>query len=138
MVGNLESCALMLFTDADFAGNLRDSKSTNGLFMAMVGPNTFHPLGAVSKTQTAVSHSSTDAEVIALDHAIRVEGLPAITFWEFVRPLFTSNDSQGGSKRDFRNQNNKFEGGSNRKCQGTITGTTAWTTTKGYHATDCM
>ena len=45
----LDNCALMLFTDADFAGNLRDSKSTTGLYMVMVGPNTFHPLGAVSK-----------------------------------------------------------------------------------------
>ena len=123
---------------ADFAGNLRDSKSTIGLVMARVGPNTFHPLGAVSTTQTAVSHSSTEGEVIALDHAIRVEGLPAITFWEVVRPLFTSTDSQGGSKRDFRNQNNKHERGSEGKSQGTITKTAAWTTPEGNHAIDSM
>ena len=61
--------------------------------MAMVGPNTFFPLGAISKTQPAVSHSSTEAEVIALDYAIRVEGLPALTFWEHVVMLFCTNES---------------------------------------------
>ena len=76
-------------------GNLRDNKSTTGLFLAMVGPNTFHPLGAVSKTQSAVSHSSTEVEVIGLDYAIRVEGLPALTFWDNVMPLFTHNSSRG-------------------------------------------
>ena len=98
----LKDCAIMLFTDADFAGNLRDSKSTTGIFMAMVGPNTFFPLGAISKTQSAVSHSSTEAEVIALDYAIRVEGLPALTFWENVVPLFWDNASPGGIQRYHR------------------------------------
>ena len=83
---DLTECALLLYTDADFAGSLRDSKSTTGIYMAMVGPNTFHPLGAISKTQSAVSHSSTEAEVIALDYALRVEGLPAMSFWDVVKP----------------------------------------------------
>ena len=50
----------------------------------------------MSKTQSAVSHSSTEAEVIALDHAVRVEGLPAMSFWEAVKPLFSRNVSPGG------------------------------------------
>ena len=118
MGDNLENCALMLYTDADFAGNLRDSKSTTGLFMAMVGPDTFFPLGAVSKTQSAVSHSSTEAEVIALDHAIRAEGLPAITFWENVRPLFTSNDSQGGIQKRLQEPRHQVRRGLRRKAPG--------------------
>ena len=96
---NLDKCAIMLFTDADFAGNLRDSKSTTGMFLAMVGPNTFRPLGAVSKTQSAVSHSSTEAEVITLDHAVRVEGLPTMSFWEVIQPLLSGKVSLGGFRR---------------------------------------
>ena len=76
----MSDCALLLYSDADFAGCLRDSRSTTGLSLAMVGPNSFYPLGAVSKTQSAVSHSSTEAEVIALDYAVRIEGLPALSF----------------------------------------------------------
>ena len=38
------SSVLALFVDASFAGDLRDSKSTSGAFMFLVGPNTFVPL----------------------------------------------------------------------------------------------
>ena len=92
----IEESAILLFTDADFAGNLTDSKSTTGLFMAMVGKNTFYPLGAVSKAQSAVSHSSTEAEVVALDHALRTEGLLALTFSDNVAPLCVHNSPLGG------------------------------------------
>jgi len=37
-------CKLMLFRDASFAGDLRDSKSTSGCILCLVGPNTFVPL----------------------------------------------------------------------------------------------
>ena len=65
--------------------------------MALVGPSTFAPLGAVSKTQSAVSHSSTEAEVIALDYAIRTEGLPAMVFWDTVMTVFDNQASPGGT-----------------------------------------
>ena len=66
----------------------------------MVGPTTFAPLGAVSKTQTAVSRSTTESEVIALDYAIRSEGLPALSFWDNVLPIFGSSDApEGGNRR---------------------------------------
>ena len=42
----------------------------------LVGPNTWAPLAAICKSQTAVSHSSTEAETIALDHVLRTEGIP--------------------------------------------------------------
>ena len=94
----LHDCAIMLYTDADFAGNLRDSKSTTGVYMALVGPHTFAPFGAISKSQSAVSHSSTEAEVIALDHGIRVEGLPAQEFWDTVMPIFDEKQSSVPSR----------------------------------------
>ena len=74
----------MIFTDASFADCVGTSKSTTGVFAAMVGPNTFFPLNAVCKKQTVVSHSSTEREIVALDTALRTEGLPLLPFWEAV------------------------------------------------------
>eukprot|EP00975_Prorocentrum_lima_P030283 6349780-Prorocentrum_lima.AAC.1 len=39
---------------------------------------------ATSRRQTCVSHSTPEAEYAAGDHAIRVEGLPQLTLWEYI------------------------------------------------------
>ena len=72
-------CQLWLFADADFAG-AHDSKSTTGSFMALVGPNTYFPTNAFSKKQTAVSMSSTEAEVIS----VRAQGLPSLSLFNYL------------------------------------------------------
>ncbi len=71
----------MVYSDADFAGDTHESKSTSGCFVAVVGPNTFAPVSALCKTQSCVSHSSTESEIIALDHAMRNEGIPILGFY---------------------------------------------------------
>ena len=50
-----------------FAGVLRDSKSTSGGFLWVFGSHTMFPISWMCKKQTAVSHSGTESEVIALD-----------------------------------------------------------------------
>jgi hypothetical protein len=84
-----DDVSLGLFSDADFAGDKAGQRSTSGVFLALYGPHTFFPLSAQSKKQTAVSHNTVEAEVIAADHAIRMAGLPALPLWETVldRPL---------------------------------------------------
>ena len=47
----------------------------------MIGPHTFVPLSWLCKKQTAVSHSSTEAEIIALEAVMRMEGLPMLNLW---------------------------------------------------------
>ena len=42
------------------------------------------PVTSFSKRQGAVSHSSTEAEIISLEEAVRSEGLSVLTFWEHV------------------------------------------------------
>ena len=79
-----KDCNIVLFCDASFAGDRKDSKSTSGCYMCLVGPNTFAPITWLCKKQGAVSHSSTEAEVVALDTAIRMEGLAAVEFWDHV------------------------------------------------------
>ena len=77
------------YCDADFAGCLDTAKSTTGVFIALTGPNTFFPLGAISKKQSCVFHSTPEAEIVAADLAIRTEGLPALQLWGMVleRPV---------------------------------------------------
>ena len=77
----------VLFSDADFAGDMQTAKSTSGCYLAMVGPNTFAPVTASCKKQTCVSHSSTESEIVAAEQGIRCEGLQVLTFWELVTEL---------------------------------------------------
>ena len=57
-------------------------RSTSGVFLALYGDHSFFPLSGQSKKQTAVSHSTVEAEIVAADHAIRSSGLPALQLWE--------------------------------------------------------
>jgi len=80
----LTECQLWLFSDADFAGDTETRRSTSGVFLALVGPATFVPLSAASRKQTCVSHSTTEAEIVAADLAVRSEALPAMTLWDAI------------------------------------------------------
>ena len=85
---NPEDCWIAMFVDASFAGDLQDSKSTSGMYLCLVGPNTFMPIPWLCKKQGAVSRSSTEAEVISLEASLRQEGLPALVLWEKVVQVF--------------------------------------------------
>ena len=85
MVGDSpNSMKLAVYSDASFAGDLQDSKSTTGGVLCLVGPQTFVPLTWICKKQGAVSHSSTEAEIVGLDTMIRLEGIPALNLWSQV------------------------------------------------------
>ena len=77
-VGNTaKQCRLGLCQDSDFAGDLEDSKSTSGGTLCIFGSHTSVPTSCMCKKQTAVSHSSTESEIISLDTGLRLDGLPA-------------------------------------------------------------
>jgi len=79
---------IALFADASFASWLGDSKSTSGCFLVLMGPNTFAPISWFCKKQGSVSNSSTESELISLDAALRMEGIPALALWELVIDVF--------------------------------------------------
>ena len=85
MGDSIDDLKIVMYCDADFAGDRKDSKSTSGGLVALVGPNSFAVVSALSKKQAVVSHSSTEAEVVSLDVVLRNEGLPILTFWESLR-----------------------------------------------------
>ena len=75
---------LALFVDADFAGDRADMKSTTGVYLALVGPNSHYPLGFLSKKHSACAHSTVEAELIAADTGVRLEGIPAMGLWRIL------------------------------------------------------
>ena len=81
---SLDKLQLTLFTDADFAGDREKLHSTSGVFLAISGPNSFFPINAISKKQKMVSHSTTEAEILAMDLGLRLEGLPSLLLWEVI------------------------------------------------------
>ena len=64
---DLKDLKLALYSDASFADDLATSKSCTGAVLSIVGPRTNVPLTWLCKKQTAVSHSSTESEIVALD-----------------------------------------------------------------------
>ena len=51
---------------------------------AFFGSHTFVPISWMCKKQTAVSHSSTESEIISLDTGLRLDGLPALELWDLI------------------------------------------------------
>ena len=84
-----ESIRIVLFSDASFGGDLRDSKSTRGDFLCLSGHRTFVPITQLCKKQGPVSHSSSEAEVVSLEAGVRMEGIPALLLWDLVVDVFS-------------------------------------------------
>ena len=66
--------------------------------MCLVGPRTFVRISWICKCQTAVSDSSSEAEVISLDAALRMEGLPSLMLWETILDVFPMASVQSFGK----------------------------------------
>ena len=71
-----------LYADADFAGDRPGYKSTSGIFLCLAGECTCFPLSAKAARQSAVSHSTVEAEVVAANTAVRSIGIPQLELWE--------------------------------------------------------
>ena len=102
-VGNTaKQCRLGLFQDSDFAGDLEDSKSTSGGTSCILESHTFVPISWMCKKQTAVSHSSTESEIISLDTGLRLDGLLALELWDLIVSVFgsVSQISDGSGQPD--------------------------------------
>ena len=81
-VGNIaKQCRLGLFQDPDFAEILK-------IRNPLLEEHTFVPISWMCKKQTAVSHSSTESEIISLDTGLRLDGLPALELWDLIVSVF--------------------------------------------------
>ena len=89
MNGNTaKQCRLGLFQDFDFAGDIEDSKSTSGGTLCVFGSHTLVPISWMCKKQTAVSHSSTESEIISLNAGLTLVGIPALDLWDLTVLVF--------------------------------------------------
>ena len=86
---------LGLLQYASFAGDLQVSKSTSGGVLCIFGDGTFVAISWICKKQPAVSHSTTEAEIVTLDAGLRLEGLPVSIVWECVVDVFSSTKNAG-------------------------------------------
>ena len=104
MGNTAKQCRLGLVQDSDFAGHVEDSKSTSGGTLCIFGSHTFVPISWMCKKQTAVSHSSTESEIIFLDTGLRLDGLPALELWDLIISVFGNvsrvSDRSGQSDND--------------------------------------
>ena len=80
----VSECKFVLVQDADVARNVADSKSTSSGMLCMLGDHTCVQIPWTGKKKTAVSHNSTEAEVISLPTGLRMEGFLALTSWDVV------------------------------------------------------
>ena len=84
MRNTAKQCRLGLFQDSDFAGDLEDSRSTSGGTLCVFGSHPFVPTSWMCKKQTSVSQCSTESEIISLDAGLRLDGIPALDFWDLI------------------------------------------------------
>ena len=107
-VGNTaKQCRLGLFQDPDFAGDLEDSKS--GGTLCIFGSHTFVPISSMCKKQTAVSHNSTESEIISLDTGLRLDGLPALELLDLIVSVFGSVSQVSDRSGQLDNDVNKHD-----------------------------
>ena len=115
-VGNTaKQCRLGLFQDSDFPGDLEDSKSTSGGTLCVFGCHTFVPISWMCKKQTAVSHSSTESEIISLDAGLRLDGIPALDSWYLIVSVLgdTLQTSERPERPVVTDKNQKSQGKTN-------------------------
>ena len=61
--------------------------------------HTFVPISWMCKKQTSVSHNSTESEIISLDAGSRMDGIPALDFWDLVVTVLHGNTHQNDQIR---------------------------------------
>ena len=77
---------------------LRTQNTSGGTLCAM-GIHTFVPISWMWKKQTAVSHSSTESEIISLDAGLRLDGIPALDLWDLI-VLVLGNTTQSHDRTE--------------------------------------
>ena len=75
-----------LYADAGLADDLKTSKSTSGTYLCLRSDEgkTHFPLSSQSQSQKCQSHSTPEAELVAMDGAVRRVGIPSLYIWNCI------------------------------------------------------
>ena len=114
MGNTTQQCRFGLFQDSDFVGDLDDSKPTSVGLLCIFGSHTFVPISWMCKKQTSVSHGSTEAEIIALNAGLRMDGIPALDLWDLIIEVFHSSPNQLNNIKDLLRGNSSRNTTSNK------------------------
>ena len=70
---DLEDVKLVMWTDADWCGDAEDTKSTSGLLLELLNPNTGRrwPISWAVRRQGSTFNSTCEAETVVLCHAAK-------------------------------------------------------------------
>jgi len=79
-----EDLKLLLFVDANLAGEVEHTKAISGALLVLAGPNSWFPIAWVSRRQTSTSRSTTEAEVVSLAAGLFGEALPFLDLFETI------------------------------------------------------
>ena len=99
---DLYDVQLVMWSDADWAGDPEDTKSTSGLLLKLLNPNNGLRwlIGWSVRRQGASSSSTAKAETVALCYAVKLEGLNTLILLDVLPPLsvvdvhVSKNDAQ--------------------------------------------
>jgi len=80
----LDTAEIHVYVDSDLAGSEDCVQSTSGCFVTLKTKAGDVPLDFFSCKQSSTSHSSCEAETVAMSRALREKALPIQTFWEKV------------------------------------------------------
>jgi hypothetical protein len=105
----LERNIVCILADVSLAGDVRDSKSTSGEMLCLIGPKTFVPITWLCMKQGAISHSSSETGVISSEVCLRVEGIPCLLLWEIILEICYSVSGVGALTRNPSTTNNKLK-----------------------------
>ena len=82
--------------------------------MCIFGSHTFVPIRWTCKKQTAVSHSSTESEIISLDTGLRLDGLPALELWDLIISVLGNSSRISDRPEKPENSENKHHKSQNK------------------------
>ena len=91
----LDKCLLAAYADSSYADGQQKSNSTSGVYLVLLGPRTFVPLAWLCKKQGTISTSSIEAEVVALDTAMRLEALPLLNLLDLAISVLNPSRHKG-------------------------------------------
>eukprot|EP00435_Cladocopium_sp_Y103_P005600 s2775_g1.t2 len=77
-----EDLYVEMFVDADFCGDEEDCYSTSGGWIQLTGPSSQFPVAGISKKQSTVARSTTEAEAVALNFVLLKEGVPLLELFK--------------------------------------------------------
>ena len=77
---DLDEVQLVMWSDADWAGDTDDTKSTSGLLLEFINPTTERRwlISWAVRRQTSTSSSTAEAETVAFCYAAKHEGIPTL------------------------------------------------------------